>query len=311
MKVFKILALTGLAILLISQSAIAQARGGSGATVVRGELLYVVCASDVRVRAADLKTILFQADGYERIKTFQGWGENKKTTAVNGVQTTFAKVQFADQSNRGDGIGWIAQKFIQLKSNCSAARNAPSRQSTDRINIQDDLRTVRGLSDSKCCLFPISHSPDASYISGERMFGWNRSGGRRKHAGADLYGNMKENIRAIAPGKVLRGPYAYWGGTYAIEVQHADGFVVVYGEVVGNVARGIENGARLRTGQVVGFMGRVKQGGHYIRPPMLHFELYSGKKSGAILQPGRRPYMRRADIMEPTNYLRKWERATL
>lgn len=269
--------------------------------VVKGELVYVVCSDDggVRVRGNDMKTVIFNANSLETLKPFQGWGENKKVVNVGNEKLPFVRVQFDSSENRKTNIGWIAEKFVKLKSQCPAAVEAAKNQGT---NTQ-----ISGLDSGNCCRFPITHQPFLSYTTGERMFGAGR-GGNRIHAAADLYGKFNEPILAVAPGKVIRGLYEFYNSTYALDVKHQGGFVVRYGEISGKRTATSSAGASVRMGQTIAHMGQLVP---RVRDPMLHFELYKGTMNGALNVPQRRGngFGRRKDLINPTKYLQRWEQA--
>lgn len=147
-------------------------------------------------------------------------------------------------------------------------------------------------------LFPLRTRPAQDYKSGAREFGANRAGGKRKHAGCDLKAPVGTEIFCIADGKVIRGPYFFYEGTYALEVQHQDGMVVRYGEILAKSPKGISEGAQVKQGQLIAFVGRLNSDNS-----MLHLEMYSGKAKGALTQPDNPPYKRRADLINPTQYL--------
>ncbi|MFH4284934.1 M23 family peptidase, partial [Acinetobacter baumannii] len=67
-------------------------------------------------------------------------------------------------------------------------------------------------------LFPLKVRTN-SYKNGFARFGSNRSGGKRKHAGCDLYAPTGTEIRAMADGKV-RVVKAFYSGTDVIEIVH-------------------------------------------------------------------------------------------
>ena len=148
-------------------------------------------------------------------------------------------------------------------------------------------------------MFPLANKPRVTYTSGVASFGSNRSGGRRKHAASDLYRAKGDNIRAVADGHVIRGHAFFYQGTYALEVKHSGGFVVRYGEIGSKKA--VSQGQRVKAGQTVGYMGKTT-----CCQPMLHFELYSGAKTGPLSVGGNK-YQRRSDLMNPTAYLQKWQ----
>jgi Peptidase family M23 len=271
-------------------------------TVAKGELIYVVC-SDIggaRVRNTEMNAVLFNATQLETLKPFQGWGENKKLVQIGSEKLSFVRVQFDSSENRPTNIGWIAEKFVKLKSMCPVAAQA---QKVENIsNVQ-----ITGLSASNCCRFPITHVPYQSYTTGERMFGALRGKGRI-HAASDLYGRVNEPIIAVAPGKVIRGLYDFYYSTYAIDVKHQGGFVVRYGEISGKRTVKANTGNPVKMGQTIAYMGQLVP---RIRPPMLHFELYRGDKTGA-LNVGRtrkNGFGRRTDLINPTKHLQRWEQA--
>lgn len=137
-----------------------------------------------------------------------------------------------------------------------------------------------------------------------RRFRAGRSGGHRLHAACDLYRVKQEDITAIAPGTVLR-KYAFYQGTAVMEVRHPGGFIVLYGEIMFKDAPNTRAGSEIKAGQVVGYMGQVNSG---CCEPMLHFELYSGTGHGPMLG-WRNAYKRRPDLINPTAYLQRWEKA--
>ncbi|MBW2523346.1 MAG: M23 family metallopeptidase [Deltaproteobacteria bacterium] len=144
-------------------------------------------------------------------------------------------------------------------------------------------------------VFPIPFVPELSYTTGARYFGAGRSKGR-KHGGCDLIAPRGTDVYAVDDGTVIQGPYYFYEGTYALEVKHKS-FVVRYGEIEKKVAAGIEAGAKLEKGQRIGDVGKLK---------MLHFEMYSGAKTGALTVRGNKPYQRRSDLINPTAYLDAW-----
>lgn len=146
-------------------------------------------------------------------------------------------------------------------------------------------------------IFPLQKRPSLDYKSGAREFGASRAGGKRKHAGCDLKVPKGTVILCMANGKVIRGPYYFYEGTYALEVQHEDGLVLRYGEISAKVPQGISSGVKVLQGQNIAVVGQLNSGNS-----MLHLEMYAGTKTGALTQPGT-PYKRRADLLDPTNYL--------
>lgn len=149
------------------------------------------------------------------------------------------------------------------------------------------------------CVFPLSFVPASSYKSGQRFFGARRSKGTRKHAGCDLIAPEGTKIYAVADGKIVRGPYAFYRGTYAIEVEHTN-FVVRYCEIKGT-AKGLKRGSGVTRGQEIATVGRM------FHSSMLHLEMYKGTSSGRLTNRHNPPYQRRSDLVNPTAYLDKWK----
>lgn len=155
-----------------------------------------------------------------------------------------------------------------------------------------------------CCVFPLRDRPTQSYLTNPRNFGANRANGRL-HAACDLYRpSVGEVVRAVEGGQVIRGPYLFYQGTYALEVKHDSGFVARYGEITSKKVPGVEPGAKVTRGQMIGYLGKVNSN---CCSPMLNFELFAGTATGPLTQ-DRRPYQRRSDLLNPTSSLQVWER---
>jgi murein DD-endopeptidase MepM/ murein hydrolase activator NlpD len=147
--------------------------------------------------------------------------------------------------------------------------------------------------------FPLDFVPKHDYHTGGRRFGASRSEGTRKHAGCDLIAPEGTKIYAVHDGTIVRGPYHFYHGTHAIEVDHGD-FTVRYCEIK-KVAQGLRVGSQIAAGQVIAYVGKM------YHSSMLHFEIYSGVASGALTQPNNSPYRRRSDLKDPTPYLDLWK----
>jgi murein DD-endopeptidase MepM/ murein hydrolase activator NlpD len=160
--------------------------------------------------------------------------------------------------------------------------------------------------------FPLTFIPADSYKAGMRAFGARRSGGARAHAGCDLYADPATPIYAVAEGVLLRDPYPYYAGTWAVHVDHG-GFEAVYGEIK-------PGSCTLKKGQTVGreqFLARV---GHLlgitVPSDMLHFELYMGTLDGSVSRSKADsarhtngvPFLRRKDLLNPTPILDVWRK---
>ncbi len=279
--------------------------------VFNGSFEKVVCVDDpfLRVRAPDLNRVLFTVPNHSPAKVFQGWGENKRTKRINGSKVTFIKVQFPAQ---GEQVGWIAEYLVRPRSLCRGADSeitpapAPAAE-VSQPPVSSAVSSISGLNDPECCFFPVKAEPTASYETEQRRFGARRSGGKRLHAACDLYRMKNEPVYSVAPGRVLRDPYHFYQGTYALEVRHAGGFVVRYGEITARRVSGVLSGREVKMGQMLGYVGKVNSN---CCKPMLHFELYSGAKNGSLNR-GSNKYLRRPDLMNPTAYLKRWEENTL
>lgn len=259
-----------------------------------GSLDQVVCITSgtLSVRSDDLNKVLFYAKKHERVKVFQGWGDVAKTKTVDGVNYNYLKLQFPEREDAN--IGWVADAYVKPASECAGYPK------TEPAPVE--IKPMAGLGDSKCCKFPLANKPTNSYTSGTPSFGSNRDGGARKHAASDLYRKKGDVIKAVTSGTVIRNTYFFYQGTYAIEVKHSGGFVVRYGELTGSSPTKL--GQAVKLGQTVGYMGKTT-----CCTPMLHFELYSGSKTGP-LSTGSGKYQRRSDLLNPTSYLQKWSANT-
>ena len=258
----------------------------------------VVCisGSTLNVRDESLDNVLFTARKGEKIKVFQGWGDNEKETVIGGKTHKFVRVEFAEREESDQVIGWVSDEFINTEEECAYTNGS--------VIERDSSTTISGIDDPKCCEFPTVKKVTHSFTSGMRRFKAGRSGGKRLHAACDLYRYKDEPIMAVAPGSVVRDRYYFYQGTYALEVRHSGGFVVRYGELTGKNVSGVSKGRSVKMGDRLGYIGVVNSG---CCRPMLHFELYSGKKSGSLSQPKANRFQRRSDLMDPTPYLLKWQ----
>jgi len=145
-------------------------------------------------------------------------------------------------------------------------------------------------------LFPMFQRPKESYTENPRKFGSGRSGGR-KHGGCDLYAPVGTEIRAMMQGTVIIPPYEFYGGTYALEVDHGT-FVARYGEIKKPTTK-MKAGDPVSPGQVIGQVGKLNN----YNKSMLHLELYARTATGALTNRGNPPYQRRADLFDPTSWL--------
>lgn len=143
-------------------------------------------------------------------------------------------------------------------------------------------------------IFPLEKKIN-TYHTGGRRFGAGRKGGRL-HGGCDLIAPKGTKILAMDDGKVIRGPYHFYSGTYALEVEHDNGKLVRYGEINKRVAKGVKAGGRVTRGKVIATVGRLRSG-----RSMLHLEMYeNGRDPSALTVVSRKSkYKRRSDIINP------------
>lgn len=146
-------------------------------------------------------------------------------------------------------------------------------------------------------VFPLFQPPLASYRIGGRYFGAPRTG--RLHAAVDLLNPHQAKIRAIADGVVIQTEYPFYLGTNALEIHHPGVGTVRYGEIDAYKRVDLRGGDHVRKGDVIAYVGRLQGSG----ASMLHFELYSGKASGALTVISNHPYERRSDLENPTSFV--------
>lgn len=158
--------------------------------------------------------------------------------------------------------------------------------------------------------FPFSQLPSADWTSPPRSFAAQRDNGRRAHAGCDLYFPTGTVIHSVANGTVVRGPYPFYAGTYALEIDHGT-FIARYGEIQATAF--VRKGDRVQAGQAIARVGHLA--GVTVPSDMLHFELYDKSADGPLtvpaaqgaITPDGRPYMRRRDLIDPTPKLNAWK----
>ena len=142
----------------------------------------------------------------------------------------------------------------------------------------------------KSCLIPSYHLPPRAFAS-------RRDNGKRSHAGCDLYTSEGSDVVACEAGTVIRGPVLYYQHTVSIEIRHANGAIARYCEL-GSAC--VQVGDAVTEGQVIGKVGSLKLEG---LPSMLHFELFAGLAKGNLTNLAAPPFMRRGDLLNPTEYL--------
>ena len=97
----------------------------------------------------------------------------------------------------------------------------------------------------------------------------------RYHLGTDFPGDLGDEVRAIAPGSVVRVSTEGWGtGNVALVILHDDvglgSFTAVYGNLWGDFAGTPLTGERVDAGQVIGVLGSAEP------LPNLHLGIHPG-----------------------------------
>lgn len=158
--------------------------------------------------------------------------------------------------------------------------------------------------------FPLRQRPAESYHERPRSFGAPRiasAGGLRSHAGCDLYAAKGTEILACADGTIVdwEAEYyrpnpeaAYVGAVTVWHPELGDSHKIRYGEV-DRIAEGLRVGSKVTAGQVIAYVGQVAG----MVNAMLHFEAYTGTSVGPLTDVSRPPFMRRADLVDPTELL--------
>jgi murein DD-endopeptidase MepM/ murein hydrolase activator NlpD len=155
--------------------------------------------------------------------------------------------------------------------------------------------------------FPLSARPVLDYQvpsdlqrpHHHRYFGAGRKskdGTYRAHAACDLIAAPETPVLAVEVGTVDHYEPGFFDVTGALVVAHDNGLVVRYGEL-SHAMPGLNRGAPVARGQVIGFVGKNSFGS-----AMLHIEFYAGTKTGRLSVAGN-AFIRRGDLVDPTAYL--------
>ena len=208
-----------------------------------------------------------------------------------------------------DSATVAAIKAFQLLSNL-APTGLIAVQSQDWQHLLIAAGGVDGGAAGTEACFPLPILPKADWVQAPRAYGSNRSSGARAHAGCDLYAPIGTTVHAVCAGVVVRDPYAFYAETDALEIDHGD-FLIRYGEI--QPGSPLRKGDRVTAGQFIAKVGHLV--GVSVPSAMLHLEMYSGKADGRLTvaenESARRadgvPFLRRADLVDPTPYLDKWK----
>ncbi len=274
----------------------------------------VICSADstkLNVYSEDLENVEFVANPFEAVLPVQITdGDQVKTKIVDGQAVSFTQIQSLTQDDDENNRGWVEESLVVPASSCEQMQffdvDAQGFMAPARIGkLPTETSRING---EACCTFPIKSQPQASFVDGMRMFGFPRAHGNRVHAACDLYRNLGDPVIAIDDGEVVLPPTPFYGipMTCELEIRHTGGEIARYGEILCRRAPGIALHARVKKGQVVGYVGFTGA-----VQPMLHFELYSGTQTGPLTVRATGGFERRGDLLNPTEYLLGWEKRSL
>ncbi len=151
----------------------------------------------------------------------------------------------------------------------------------------------------------------------QAAFNSNRGGGKRKHAGRDLYTLPETQIVAICKGEVLEVK-SFYAQTDQVTILHEtnDGrkFIIRYGELAPDSIT-VKVGDEVRQKQPLGVTGKLV-GITVIRGEnvyMIHFEHFTGDKGYDLttsLSTEDKPFLRRTDLIDSITILQEGYRNT-
>lgn len=144
-----------------------------------------------------------------------------------------------------------------------------------------------------------------------RHFGASRKkkgGGKRRHAGIDLFGDVGDEVVATEPGTIY-AILPFYKGTSAVYVLTDSGLVVNYGELDKGSWRqyGLFTGKRIKAGDPLGRVGLSDDGSH-----MLHLETYDPSVTVQQIRDGDMQWDAESDppdgLLDPSRYLVRAQR---
>lgn len=243
---------------------------------------------------------------------------------------TIVKALTKESYSKGEQITFDIYKnvieYLWLKAEC---QGNIKKHTGDFLKKEGSYFTV---TKTKPVIFPLLVKPEndkeetwgksyywaADQGSNMTTFNSNRSKGRRKHAGRDLYTQPKTTIVAIADGIVLKTA-PFYAQTDYIAVHHTtnDGreFIINYGEVDPST-KTVKEGDKVTQGKKLGVTGHLQGitviSGHTIY--MIHFEHYSGSLGFDMdknhILTGNNKYSRRGDLIDSVDILEEGYRNT-
>jgi hypothetical protein len=113
-----------------------------------------------------------------------------------------------------------------------------------------------------------------------------------------LYAAAGSDVLAMEAGTVTRGCYPFYDVVFALEITAVSGRVIRYGEI-GGAAPGIRLGTLIDEGQPIARVGKMQT----VAQAMLHLEVYDGAGTGPLTDRQNPPFLRRADLVDPTELL--------
>ena len=232
--------------------------------------------------------------------------------AVQAALQVASAITLDDRLHPGDVDGWCgdgtegAIEHLQRRfgSTNPDALIEPGKTTWRRLDALLDIGQME-------LTFPFVKSSRWPFIgsgAGMRAWGASRSGGKRAHAGIDIYHPRGTSILAIGDGEVIRPEYRYYAGTNAIDVRHGR-LTVVYGEIEPKSARHLSWGAKVHAGQIIAEVGHLQ--GIRVPSNMLHIEGYDGTGTGALGAAQAvhgytgRPFRRRVDLIDLGGLLKR------
>jgi murein DD-endopeptidase MepM/ murein hydrolase activator NlpD len=165
-----------------------------------------------------------------------------------------------------------------------------------QFDIDGTIKKVVNDVYSEACYFPVAvmESNKGSYPFGNTWMGARNYGGNRKHEGTDImYTENKEDvvpIVSVSDGIVDKKGWLELGG-YRVLIK-TDRNVKFYYAHLSSYAKGIEEGVKVKAGQLLGYMGSTGYGKEGTKGKFdvhLHFGMYyKDSKSGKDV--GLNPY---------------------
>ncbi len=243
----------------------------------------------------------------------------KKTARIETIVKALTKEAYSKNEKITFDIYRNVTEYLWLKAECQG----DIKKHTGDFLKKDGAYFI--VTKTKPVIFPLLVKPEndeentwgknyywaADQGSNMTTFNSNRSGGKRKHAGRDLYTQPKTTVVAIADGVVLKTA-PFYAQTDYIAVHHTtnDGreFIINYGEVDPDT-KTVKEGDKVTQGQKLGVTGHLQGitviAGHTIY--MIHFEHYSGTlgfdMSKNHILSGENKYKRRGDLVDSVDIL--------